>query len=265
MNKGKNERNGSLMKQGKGLAALSVCLLILALLLIAVWVDQSFVPWGDEWTEIKAYIEKHSLINYSEDWSTELGDGEMWETIKEEMVSQKAFPIKSGFVCWGLLRFGLNREKAHEAEWEKQMLSAQEAAEAIKTVFDEFLFEKGVSVDPPQNVRMLFWAGSVIIGDGDELFSDEDENDLSARLLEAVPSLGKNIDDKAAAQVFLFGDKCTAAAYAPMVSNIYEGLDFPNIDENGCFDSEDMWSMGWSEARYVGYIDENGVKADTVY
>lgn len=267
------ENNDKLMRQGKGLAAVSVCLIILALLLIVVWVDQSFVPQGEDWKEMKTSLEGSFLIERSER-EKEHSDREIWELLKDEMAEQKIVPVKSGFLCWTMLHLKWKDEKAEEAKRAEQLLLAQETAETIMTVFNDFLSEKSISVSHRLTIDISLWAGreGTIYLHGICLDSDynlvneeyflggEEEEELKARLLEIFPDT-----EKAAAEVYVLNDKCTAAVYAPNVGKLHKGTDFPYIDENWCFDDEPLRYGGWSELSkngfVIGYIDANGVKA----
>lgn len=265
MNNYKSENNSNLMRQGKGLAAVSVCLIILALLLIVVWVDQSFVPQGEDWKEMKSSLEGSVLIERDER-EKEHSDREIWGLLKNGMVEQGVVPIKSGFLCWTVLQFRWNEKKAEEAERAEKLQLAQETAETIMTVFNDFFSEKSISVSPRITVDIGLWTGTVYLqgvgldSDGNwvDFLGDEETEELKARLLEVFPDT-----EKAAVEVSVLYDKCTAAVYAPNVGKLNEGTDFPNIDENGCFDEGDMYP-GWSELSsngfVIGYIDVNGVK-----
>ena len=275
MNNGKSENNSKLMRQGKGLAAVSACLIILALLLIVVLADQSFVPQGEDWKEMKTSLEEgsYSIIDPNER-EKEHSDSEIWGLVKDGMVEQGIVPIKSGFLCWTVLHLKWKEDKAEEAYREEQLQLSQETAETIMTVFNDFLSEKDISVSPYQTVDIHLTIGTIQLSsfsfDPDNHFAvegflgEEEKEELKARLLEVFQDA-----EKAAAKVFVRDDKCTAAVYAPNVSNVYEGTDFPFIDENGCFDDEQMWGDGWSEVHnkgfVIGYIDANGVKAVNDY
>lgn len=266
------------MRQGKGLATVSVCLIILALLLIVVLVDQSFVPQGEDWKAIKTSLEGGSyLILEPNEREKEHSDREIWGLIKEGMVRQGIVPIKSGFLCWTLLQFRWNEDKAEEAKRAEQLLLAQETAETIMTVFNDFLSEKNISVPYRLNIDISLRAGTIYLSgiclDSDYklvnvneyyFLSEEEEEELKARLLEVFPDT-----EKAAADVYVMNDKCTAAVYAPDVGKLNEGTDYPYIDDNWCFDDEPMYAFGWSELSkngfVIGYIDANGVKAVNDY
>ena len=276
MGNDKNENNSRLMRQGKGLAAVSVCLIILALLLIAVLADQSFVPQGEDWKEIKTSLEGGSyLILAPNEREKEHSDNEIWGLIKDGMARQGIVPIKSGFLCWTVLHLKWNEEKAEEAERAEQLQLSQETAETIMTVFNDFLSEKSISVPHRLNIDISLWSGKIYLSglcldydynlvDEYYFLGEEEEEELKARLLEVFPDT-----EKAAADVYVMNDKCTVAVYAPNVGKLHEGTDFPYIDDNWCFGDEPMYGFGWSELSkngfVIGYIDANGVKAVNDY
>lgn len=263
------ENNDKLMRQGKGLAAVSVCLIILALLFIVVWADQSFVPQGEDWKEMKTSLEGSFLIKDPNEREKEHSDREIWGLLKDEMARQGIVPFKSGFLCWTVLHLKWNEEKAEEAYREEQLQLSQETAKTIMTVFNDFLSEKSISVSHRLNIDISLWAGTIYLHgicldsdynlvNEDYFLSEEEEEELKARLLEVFPDT-----EKAEAEVYVLNGKCTAAVYAPNVGKLDDGTDFPYIDENGCFDDERMWGDGWSEVHnkgfVIGYIDANGV------
>lgn len=271
------ENNDKLMRQGKGLAAVSVCLIILALLLIVVWADQSFVPQGEDWKEMKTSLEGSFLIKDPNEREKEHSDREIWGLLKDAMVEQGIVPVKSGYLCWTVIHLKLKEEKAEEAKRAEQLLLAQETAETIMTVFNDFLSEKSISVPYRLNIDISLRAGTIYLSgiclDSDYklvnvneyyFLSEEEEEELKVRLLEVFPDT-----EKAAADVYVLNDKCTAAVYAPNVGKLYEGINFPHIDDNWCFDDEPMYGYGWSELSkngfVIGYIDANGVKAVNDY
>lgn len=271
------QNNDKLMRQGKGLAAVSVCLIILALLLIVVLVDQSFVPQGEDWKEMKTSLEGSFLIKDPNEREKEHSDREIWGLLKDAMVEQGIVPVKSGYLCWTVINLKLKEKKAEEAKRAEQLLLAQETAETIMTVFNDFLSEKSISVPYRLNIDISLRAGTIYLSgiclDSDYklvnvneyyFLSEEEEEELKVRLLEVFPDT-----EKAAADVYVLNDKCTAAVYAPNVGKLYEGINFPHIDDNWCFDDEPMYGYGWSELSkngfVIGYIDANGVKAVNDY
>lgn len=269
------QNNDKLMRQGKGLAAVSVCLIILALLLIVVWADQSFVPQGEDWKEMKTSLEGSFLIKDPNEREKEHSDREIWGMLKDAMVEQGIVPIKSGYLCWTVIHLKLKEEKAEEAKRAEQLLLAQETAETIMTVFNDFLSEKNISVPHRLYIDINLWTGKIYLSDlcldsdynlVDEYYflSEEEEEELKARLLEVFPDT-----EKAAADVYVMNDKCTAAVYAPNVGKLHEGTDYPYIDDNWYFDDEPMYAVGWTELSsngfVIGYIDANGVKAVNDY
>lgn len=259
----KEKQTDKLMKQGRGLAAMAVILIVLAVFLIALLADMSFVPQGEDWEECKASMTSYFLIDDPTDEVTRYSDKEMWDRIKTEMKETGLVPFKSGFLCWGTFLISKAREQVRVAELEESIRLSQETAESLMETFDGFISEKEMSFDTPMTVYVHIGGKrtdlSYMSDDFSEFFSEEDEAELKERLWSVLPD--KN---RAAAEVILYGEKCTATVYAPDVDSILEGTDFPYFDENGHFDEEQIWGYGLSEVHnngfIIGYVDENGVK-----
>jgi len=260
------KRKDDLLKQGRGLAAISVILVIIAILLIILLCDLSFVPKGEMWERCKEEMTSYFLIDDPTDEVTRYSDKEMWQRIKAEMKEKGLVPFKSGFLCWGMLSWAQNEELTREAEREKSLNISQETAERTMEVIGDFLSEKEIFFDSPQTVDIKLWTGKIKLffygtynNSFDQFLDEETKNELTERLSEVLPDKGDFL-----ARAFVREGRCTAAVYAPDVNNLYEGTDFPYLDENGRFDEEQTWGYGWSEVHnngyIIGYVDENGVK-----
>lgn len=260
----------NLEKQGRGLTIFLKILGVILLLLNLILLDQEFVPWGEVWEELK--------LNRPED-TAGMSDKELWAIAKNTLIEEEVVPIKSGFLCWGWVLYAWNEQKANEAEREKLLRQAQENlyntwseetireallrqagknAETIMTTVSEFLTENGIKTDSLMTVHIYFHnkrAQLACWDNGGNAFTEDEDEKLKELLLEAVP-----LTEKAAAKAYILGSKCTAAAFAFKADDVIEGTDFPWIDENGHFDTEQTWGYGWSEVGNAGwlirYVDE---------
>lgn len=249
MNKEKAAEN--LEKQGRGLAVLAKILVVIVLILVLILLDQEFVPWGEAWEEMK--------LNRSED-TLEMSDKELWTAVKDMMIEEEVVPIKSGFLCWGWVLYFWNQQKAEEAEREKLLRQADENVKAVMTTVNEFLTENGIKTDSLATVYIYFYDNGAFLdcsndNSDENILAETEREKLKKMLSEAV-----SLPEEASAKAYILGEKCTAAAFAFKASNILEGTDCPYLDENGHFDTEQLWGMGWSEAGSTGwliqYIDE---------
>lgn len=289
------KRKDDLMKQGRGLATLSVWLIIFALVLGVVLLDLSFVPSGELWKEMKSEIENSFAIEDPNERGKEHSDKEIWEILKNAMVEQEIVPFKSGFLCWAVLQTEYKKQSKQEiepteqAEWETQsgqaewetrseqaeqeITPAQQTAEAKRDVMinaqtaleivDEYISDMGIYTDSIETIdcylhdkRVFIMCIGAFNAEVDFLI-DEEKNELESRLLDVFPDV-----NEAALKVYVFGSECTAAVFAPDVYSVVEGVDFPYIDEYGHFDLEELWGYGWSDVHnndfIIGYADETG-------
>lgn len=264
----------NLEKQGRGLTIFLKILGVILLLLNLLLLDQEFVPWGEDWEEIK-------LVFFDED-TTGMTDKELWAIAKDTLVEEGDVPIKSGFLCWARVLFAWNEPKANEAEraakirqdqknlyhdWSEEEIrgtllrQARKNAETIMTTINEFLSENGFKTDSLVTVHIYFYDKEVRLQYWDDdsredIFSEDEVEKLKKSLLEAISS-----SKEAAAQAYILGEKCTAAAFKFKSNNVANnGTEFPHVDENGHFDTEQTWGYGWSEAHNAGwliqYVDE---------
>lgn len=272
-----------LMKQGRGLAKLSVCLIILAFILIIVLLDQSFVPRNAEWWEyMKTGIEGSFLIKDYDEREKEHTDEELWEITKNAMVEYEIVPFKSGFLCWAFIQWNwgaekerinaekaaeaqrqeqINAEKAEEAYWQEQISLSQKNAETAMLVFSNFLSEKGIYTDSVISIDCYLHNQRINLicfdafGEAVEFLSEEEQEELKSWLLDVFPDT-----KEAAVKMYLLEQKCTAAVFSPDVDSVVEGVDFPYLDENGHFDREQQYGYGWSQVHennfIIGYVDE---------
>lgn len=240
----------NLEKQGRGLTIFLKILGVILLLLNLILLDQEFVPWGEDWEEIK-------LVFFDED-TTGMTDKELWAIAKDTLVEEGDVPIKSGFLCWARVLFAWNEYKAEKAEREKVLRQASENAETVMAVVNEFLSENGIKTDSLVTAYIYFHdkrAQLACWDNGGNAFTEDEDEKLKELLLEAVP-----LTEKAAAKAYILGSKCTAAAFAFKADDVIEGTDFPWIDENGHFDTEHDWGYGWSAAEnsgnLIGFVNE---------
>lgn len=238
----------NLEKQGRGLTIFLKILGVILLLLNLLLLDQEFVPWGKTWEELK--------LNRPEE-TVGMTDKELWTFAKETFVEGGLVPFNSGFLCWGVCLYMWNEQKAEEAEREKQFLQAREGAETVIAVVNEFLSENEINtyshmdpgIYPPyitfelQCTRGSGWWGAYY-------FLDERERgDLEEKLRAAFP------DRNFSVTAVVLGEKCTAAAFTEDFTLLSSGTDYPRLDENGHFDTEQLWGYGYHTA-IVGYVDE---------
>lgn len=73
-----DKRKAELMKQGRGLAALSVILIVLALLLGLVFVDVSFVPEGEMWEQCRESMKEYFAVYGDGEDVSGYSDRELW-------------------------------------------------------------------------------------------------------------------------------------------------------------------------------------------
>lgn len=285
------KRKDDLMKQGRGLATLSVWLIIFALVLGAVLLDICFVPSGELWEELKADAENSYMMEYLDEQGMKHGDKEIWGIIKTEMVEAEIVPIKSGFLCWQVLQTEWKKRSEREKEpaesmnqglaseqdqatepWDEQMTEqkAQAKRDAIVNArkamdaFNEYLDEMEIYSYSIRSIDCYLHDGTVTFtctdewGDETEYLDDDKKDDfevLEAKLLEAFPDV-----NEAAMKMYVGYYNCLAAAFSADVSNLFEGVDFPYINSYGHFDDEKPWGYEgmYSNNIIVGYYDEIG-------
>lgn len=241
----------NLEKQGRGLTIFLKILGVILLLLNLLLLDQEFVPWGEAWEELK--------LNRPED-TAGMTDKELWAAVKNMMIEEEVVPFKSGFLCWGICLYRWNEQKAEEAEQEKLLRQADENAKAVMATVNEFLSENGIETDSLATVYIYFYDNGAFLdcsnyNSDENILAETEREKLKKMLSEAV-----SLPEEASAKAYILGEKCTAAAFAFKASNILEGTDCPYLDENGHFDTEQIWGYGWSEAHSAGwlirYVDE---------
>ncbi len=236
----------NLEKQGRGLTIFLKILGVILLLLNLILLDQEFVPWGEVWEELK--------LNRPEE-TVGMTDKELWAIAKDTLVEEEVVPFKSGFLCWGWVLNAWNEQKAKEAEREKQIREVREGAETVMAVVNEFLSENGINpelLSPDVGLTLNAVCHRDFIDMWWNNFSSLDEDASSffkEKLKESFP------DGDFSMVAIVCGNKCTAAAFSNEMTSLVEGTDYPYLDKNGHFDTEQLWGFGFHTA-VVGYVDE---------
>ncbi|MCM1334769.1 MAG: hypothetical protein NC084_06670 [Bacteroides sp.] len=247
----KNESNKeNLENQGRGLRRFFKILCVILVILLLLLIDQTFVPWGNTWEEMKSVADSEEIGG--------LDDPTIWRMAKDVMVEEDVVPIKSGFLCWGVCLRIWNREKARNAEFEETIRKGRADAETVMTVVNEFLAENGIDtadhkdpeIYPPYvtfelNIRHSYssWASYYFL-------DERERGELEEKLRAAFP------DRYFSAVAVVLGERCTAAVFSEDVDLLGCGSNYPYLDENGYFDTEEIWGWGYHEKGDVGYVDE---------
>ena len=238
----------NLDNQGRGLIIFLKVLGVILLLLILLLLDQTFVPWGQTWEEFK-------LIRPEE--TAGMTDKELWETVKDMAIEEEIIPVKSGFLCWGVCLYMWHQQKAEKAERERQFLQAREDAETVMAVVNEFLAENEINtyshmdpgIYPPYVTFELLCRHGFSRWDSYYFLDEQERESLEEKLRAAFP------DRLFAVTAVVLGEKCTAAVFSEDTASLSDGTDYPSLDENGHFDTEQLWGYG-VHTTIVGYVDE---------